>query len=172
MVDETGNSEAQIGYGTEFWLGDATGTLKELDEVTEIPFAEETADDVEVTHFKSPKRRKEYKAGMIEPGEGSIMLNYIPGSDTDKLIRAAHNDGKVRPYRAIVPAGEDASWVIDGFLIVKSRSRAVPIGDRMTQTVNVRFTGATEEESGSALPALAGDTAAATSVAAEEGAGA
>jgi hypothetical protein len=155
MADDNGNSEAQIGYGTEFWLGDASMTLVELDEVTEIPFAEETADDVEVTHFKSPKKRKEYKAGMIEPGEGTITLNYIPGSPTDVLIRGAHNDGKVRPYRAIVPAPDDKSWVIDGFLIVKSRGRAVPIGDRMTQTVNVRFTGATEEKAGAQLPALA-----------------
>ncbi|KQN91552.1 hypothetical protein ASE90_01735 [Sphingomonas sp. Leaf67] len=172
MADDNGNSEALTGYGTEFWLGDAAMVLEELDEVTEIPFAEETADDVEVTHFKSPKKRKEYKAGMIEPGEGTITLNYIPGSDTDKLIRAAHNDGKVRPYRAIVPASADTSWVIDGFLIVKSRGRAVPIGDRMTQSVNVRFTGATEEKAGGKLPALTDDTASAASVPAEEGAGA
>lgn len=154
MADANGNSEAQIGYGTEFWLANAAGTLTELDEVTEIPFAEETADDVEVTHFKSPKKRKEYKAGLIEPGEGTITMNYIPGSPTDLLIRAAQNDGKVRAYRAIVPAGDDASWIVEGFLIVKSRSRAVPIGDRMTTSVSVRFTGATDEKAGAVLPAL------------------
>lgn len=165
MADDNGNSEAQIGYGTEFWLADAAGNLTELDEVTEIPFAEETADDVEVTHFKSPKKRKEYKGGLIEPGEGTITLNYIPGSPTDLLIRAAHNDGKVRAYQARLPAPDDKSWVVDGFLIVKSRGRAVPIGDRMTQTVNVRFTGATDEAAGPALAAL-------VDAAAEEGAGA
>jgi len=145
-MDANGNSEARIGWGTEFWLANAAGTLVELDEVTEIPFAEETADDVDVTHFKSPRRRKEYKLGLIEPGDGSLMLNYIPGSDTDVLLREAHDAGTVRAYRAILPdeAGEPA-WQIDGFMLVKSRGRAVPIGDRMTQTVNVRFTGAAEE---------------------------
>lgn len=147
MADANGNSEAQIGWGTEFWLANAAGVLTELDEVTEIPFAEETADDVEVTHFKSPARRKEYKAGLIEPGEGTIMINYVPGSDTDVLLRAAHDDGKVRAYKAVLPTA-DGTWEVNGFLIVKSRARAVPIGDRMTQSINVRFTGATEEAAG------------------------
>jgi hypothetical protein len=146
-MDNDGNSEARIGWGTTFLLANAAGVLTELDEVTEIPFAEETADDVETTHFKSPKRRKEYKLGLIEPGEGTLTLNYIPGSPTDILLRAAHNDGKVRAFRAILPdeVGEP-DWQIDGFLLVKSRGRNVPIGDRMTQSVMVRFTGATDED--------------------------
>lgn len=145
-MDNNGNSEARIGAGSEFHLANAAAQLTELDEVTEIPFAEETRDDVEVTHFKSPGRRKEYKGGLIEPGEGSLMLNYIPGSATDVLLAEAHADGKARAYKAVLPdeAGEPA-WEIEGFLIVKSRGRNVPIGDRMTQTVSVRFTGATEE---------------------------
>ncbi|MGN5374592.1 phage tail tube protein [Sphingomonas hankookensis] len=147
MADAQGNSEAQIGWGSEFWLANAAGVLAELDEVTEIPFAEETADDVEVTHFKSPGRRKEYKAGMIEPGEGTLVVNYIPGSPTDVLLRAAHSDGKVRAYKAVIPDGA-AKWEVTGFLIVKSRARAVPIGDRMTQSISVRFTGATTEAQG------------------------
>ncbi len=153
-MDAQGNSEARIGWGTEFFLANAAGTLIELDEVTEIPFAEETADDVEVTHFKSPGRRKEYKPGLIEPGDGQIVVNYIPGSDTDKLIRDAHNDGKVRAYQANLPdeAGKPA-WRVEGFLYVKSRGRAVPIGDRLSQTINVRFTGVAEE---GAVPAGAG----------------
>jgi hypothetical protein len=139
-MDANGNSQAQIGWGSEFWLANAQGVLVELDEVTEIPFAEEAADDVEVTHFKSPGRRKEYKPGLIEPGDGTITLNYIPGGATDLLITEAQNSGKVRAYRTIIPAG-DGTWQVDGFLYVKSRGRAVPIGDRMTQTVSVRFTG-------------------------------
>ena len=148
-MDANGNSEAQIGWGSEFWLANATGTLIELDEVTEIPFAEETADDVEVTHFKSPGRRKEYKPGLIEPGDGTITLNYIPGSATDLLITEAKNSGNVRAFLTVIPTA-DGTWQVDGFLYVKSRGRAVPIGDRMTQTVSVRFTGASTEAAGPA----------------------
>jgi hypothetical protein len=145
-MDANGNSEASIGWGSEFWLAGADGTLVELDEVTELPFDEGAADDVEVTHFKSPGKRKEYKSGLIEPNTSTLSMNYIPGSDTDVLIREAHTAGTPRAYREII-AGEDGKpeWQIDGFLIVKSRPRVVPIGDRKMMNVNVRFTGAISE---------------------------
>lgn len=137
-------NEARIGHGSEFWLADGTGVLTELEEVTEVALPEEAIDDVEVTHMKSPGRRKEYKPGMIEPGDGQVMLNYIPGSATDILIRGAV--GQVRAFKTTLPneAGVP-SWKVEGNLYIKGRSRAVPIGDRMTTTLNVRFTGPSTE---------------------------
>jgi hypothetical protein len=145
-MDANGNSEAQIGYGSGFFLGLTEATLIELDEVTKLPFAEEMADDVEKTHFKSPGRRKEYGTGLIEPGEDTLELNYIPGSPTDLLIREAQNSGKPYLYEAYVPAPQDKWNKVSGYLIVKSRGRNIPIGDRMTQSISVRFTGASDEE--------------------------
>ncbi len=146
-MDDNGNSEAQIGYGTGFFLGLTEATMIEIDEVTKVPFAEEAADDVEKTHFKSPNRTKEYGAGLIEPGEDTLELNYIPGSPTDKMIRDAHKSGKPYRYETYLPAPDDKWWRVSGFLIVKSRGRNIPIGERMTQTVSVRFTGAAAEGS-------------------------
>lgn len=145
-MDADGNSEARIGWGTEFDLADKDGAPVELDEVTEVNLPEDTADDVDVTHFKSPGKRKEYRGGLIEGGEGSIVVNYIPGSATDKLISEAHQAGTPRAFECRLPdeTGKPA-WAIKGFLIVKSRSRAIPIGDRMSMTVSVRYTGASDE---------------------------
>jgi len=153
-MDADGNSEARIGWGSEFFLGNAAGELVELDEVTEVALPEETVDDVEVTHMKSKGKRKEYKGGMIEPGDGSVVFNYIPGSPSDTLVREAQ--GKVRAFKTTLPDEDgNPAWQVEGFLYVKSRSRAVPIGDRMTCTVAVGFTGASEES------AVAGGAAAA-----------
>lgn len=145
-MDADGNSEARIGWGTEFDLAGANGTLIELDEVTEVNLPEDTSDDVDVTHMKSPGKRKEYRGGLIEGGEGSIVVNYLPGSDTDKLITEAHRAGTPRKFQCRLPdeTGKP-TWAVDGYLIVKSRSRAIPIGDRMTMTVNVRYTGDSSE---------------------------
>lgn len=145
-MDADGNSEAQIGWGSEFHLDNAAGVLTEIGEVTGLPFAEEVADDVERTHFKSPGRRKEYVSGLIEPGDATLELNYLPGSPTDLLIAAAHRDGKVRAYKTLIPAADGGKWEITGFLYVKSRSRAVQIGDRMTMSVGVKFTGDSTEK--------------------------
>lgn len=146
-MDADGNSEATIGWGSEFHLADKDGKLIELDEVTELPFEEAESDDVEVTHFKSPGRRKEYASGLIEPGTATLGMNYIPGSPTDNLIREAHASGKPRAYREILTDGTTTKvWQIDGFLIVKSRPRTVTVGDKKQMQVNVRFTGAITEK--------------------------
>jgi len=144
-MDANGNSEALDGYGSGFFLKVGSDPWVELDEVTEIPTAEEMADDYEVTHFKSPGRKKEYKTGLTEPGEGSITVNYIAGSKTDLAIKKARDTGAVCAYESFVPAPSGKWMKTSGYLIVKSRGRAIPIGDRMTQTVNVRFTGASDE---------------------------
>lgn len=152
-MDADGNSEARSGYGTGFFLT-VGGTKIEIDEVTKVPFAEEAADDFEVTHFKSPDRRKEYRGGLIEPGEDTLEINYIPGSPTDESIRDAHTSGEVCAYETYLPAPEGKWWKVSGFLIVKSRSRAIPNNDRMTMTVNVRFTGASGEAEATSQPVI------------------
>jgi len=143
-MDANGNSEAQDGYGSGFFLR-VGGVWVEMDEVTDIPIADPTADDYEVTHFKSPGKTKEYRSGWNEPGEGSLVVNYIAGSPTDVALKEARASGEVCPYESYVPAPDDKWMKTEGFLIVKSRGRAIPMADRMQQTVNVRFTGAPTE---------------------------
>jgi len=146
-MDDNGNSEAIIAWGNEFHLADKDDELVELDEVQEIPIGEDEAEDVDVTHMKSPGRRKEYTSGLIEPGTATLSMNYIPGSPTDTLIREAHAAGKPRRYREFLTDGTTKKiWQIDGFLLVKSRPRTVTVGAVMKLQVNVRFTGAMTEK--------------------------
>lgn len=139
---------AKIGYGAEFHLDNASNVLTELGEITAISLPNPQQADVEATHFKSPNRRREYIAGLIEDGEGTFEMNYDPGSATDALIRAALSDGVTRGYKIVVPDSVD-TWEITGDCIVKGYERRVPIDDRMTATLTVRFTGASSEAAGS-----------------------
>lgn len=135
---------ARIGYGTEFYLDDAMGALTKLDEVLSVTPPNPQVADVEATHMTSPNRRREYIAGLIEDGEGTFEFNYVPGNATDDLIQAALSDGAVRSYKIILPDGT-SGWEITGDCIVKGWVRNVPIDDRMTATLTVRFTGASNE---------------------------
>lgn len=145
-MDADGNSEARIGWGSGTKVAKPDGTMFELDEVTAVLLPEETVDDVEVTHMKSPGRSKEYKPGLGDGGDGSLELNYIPGSPTDLLLRELQTSRRVAAFETTLPdeAGEPA-WLCTGWFYVKGRSRAVAAGDRMACTVSVRFTGASEE---------------------------
>lgn len=144
-MDANGNSEALTGWGAGFFMGATPATAVEISEVTKIPFAEQKAEKWEKTHYKSPGRRKEFGAGMIDPGEDTLEVNYIPGSTTDLLLTAAHNAGTPYYYETFLPAPGNKWWKISGYLIVLSRGRAVPIEGAMKQTINVAFTGASSE---------------------------
>lgn len=136
-------TEALIGYGTEFWLSNLS-TLVRMDEVLSVTTPNPQVSEVEATHFRSPNRRREYIAGLIEDGEGSIEMNYVAGGTTDELLRDALNDGLARDYMISIPTITGA-WEITGQCIVKSYERNIPMDDRMTATVTVRFTGESTE---------------------------
>lgn len=134
-----------IGWGAEFQLHNGTA-LTALVGVFEMSVPNEQADDVEITHFKSTGKKREYIQGLIETGEGTISMNYVPGSATDILCRAAKDAGDTRAFKIVLPddAG-DPLWEIDGFCYVKGYERDIPVDDRMTATLTVKYTGAITE---------------------------
>lgn len=142
-------TEAQIGLGTEFWLDNNAGTpvLTKLGEILGVTPPNPQTHEVEATHMASPNRRREYISGLIEDGEGSFEMNYVPGSTTDALIRGAQASGLSKNYKIVLPDGA-GTWEITGTCIVKGYERKVPIDDRMTATLTVRFTGASDEAAG------------------------
>lgn len=137
-------TEALIGYGTEFWLDNASGVLTQLDEVLAVTPPNPQVTDVEATHMLSANRRREYISGLIEDGEGTFEFNYVAGGATDLLVQAAINDGVARSYKIVIPDGA-TGWEITGDCIAKGWERNIPIDDRMTATLTVRFTGASVE---------------------------
>lgn len=138
-------TDARIGWGAEFWLENNSAVLTQLEEIISVTPPNSQTDDVEATHMQSPNRRREYIAGLIEDGEGTFEMNYVPGSTTDALIRQAQTEGDDREYRIVIPDGA-FGWKIEGLCIIKGYERATPIDDRMTATLTVRFTGAASEE--------------------------
>lgn len=134
-------TEARIGWGVEVWLDNASDALTQLDECIAIGLPNSQVEDVEATHMLSPNRRREYIAGLIDDGEGTFEFNLVPGGATDLLIQAAVDDGVARDYEVIIPDGAYGQKFA-GDCIVKGYERTVPIDDRMTATMTVRFTGA------------------------------
>lgn len=140
-------TEAQIGYLSEFWLDDAVGALTELGEILSVTPPNPQTAQVEATHMKSPDRRREFIAGLIDDGEGTFQMNYVPGSASDVLIRAAQTDGVTRSYKIVIPDGA-GTWEVTGDCIVTGYQRDIPIDDRMTATMTVKFSGASTEAAG------------------------
>lgn len=130
-----------IGWGTEFSLHNGTA-LTELEGVFNIGIPEATTDDVEITHYKSAGRYREFIAGLKDRGEFQVEMNYVPGSPTDLLCQAALAAGDRRPFQSVLPDDEgEPAWAIDGTAYAKGYTRAVPVDDRLTAVLTMRVSG-------------------------------
>ncbi len=136
-------TKAKIGHGSAFSLHNGTA-LTEISEVTAMELPQEVVDAIEATHFKSPGAKREYIAGLIETGEGAIEMNFVAGDATDVLIRAAVAARASKAYKFSIPA-TTGLWEVSGNCIPLTYVRGIPIGDRMTATLTVKFTGDTTE---------------------------
>lgn len=134
---------ANIGYGSTVEVEDSSSPPQfvSLGEVTDITPPSSTVDQVDVTHMLSPNRRREFIDGLIDPGECSFTINYVPGSDGDNVLLGILNtpvgESRVRGVRITYPNG-----VIDTFdANLQSYEPTIPTDDKMTAAVSFRVTG-------------------------------
>ena len=136
-------TQAMIGFGSTFSIADSNSSpfdWIDLGEVTDITPPSATVDQIDVTHMTSPGGRREFVPGLIDPGECSFTLNYIPGSAGDVVllaILAADPADRARSCRIIYPNGY--SDVFTG--VIQSYQPTVPTGDKMTAEVGFKVSG-------------------------------
>src|SRR5262245_17287934 len=138
------DSGAMLGYGSEFLLvSDSSPDLYvALGEVYNITPPSATLDQIDVTHMQSPDRRREFISGLIDGGECSCEMNFIPGSTTDQrlleLLGLPVGASRRRAARIVYP--NHVYWAFNveltGYEITD------PHDDKMTATATFKVTGA------------------------------
>lgn len=136
-------SQAMIGYGCKFEIGenaDSPSNFTELGEVTNITFPSATTDMVDVTHMQSPGGIREFVPGLIDPGECSFEMNFVPGStaeNTLNAILALAPSLRVRFCRITTPN----SYYYEFLALLMTFEKTAPTDDKMTATVTFKVTG-------------------------------
>jgi hypothetical protein len=129
--------DGKIGYGSMVRIGvGVTPTWTELAFVGDIEMPDEQVDEVEITHMKSPGRRKQFIAGLIDGGEVGVPMNYIPGSASDLLLISLKASGETVQVEITLTA-TGTPEVYAGFL--KGYARTAPINDKMMATATFRL---------------------------------
>lgn len=144
-------SDVETGHGTEFWLWDPTHTpsaaLVELDELLDVPLPSGAKELIETSHMKT-QGNKTYITNPLSDGEeADLRINYVPGSPTDILLRAAKADGVARDYKIVLKVGDD-TWEITGEIVVRDYQRSNPMGDRRTAVARIKWVGEESEAAG------------------------
>jgi hypothetical protein len=149
-------TEARIGWGGKIYLStdNTEANLVQLQEVTDCTFPSDEVDEVEATHLQSPGRRREYISGLIDGGEVTVNMNYVPGGATDLLLTAAKEAGTTRKVRFVIPSDDgtgSADWniVTSGFVKKYAPDGMTP-GEKISATATLRITGDLEQGAGAA----------------------
>ncbi|NDK37128.1 phage tail tube protein, partial [Rhodovulum sulfidophilum] len=82
-------------------------------------------------------RTKEFRPGLLDPGECSVTMNWIEGSATDNLLIGLKASGNVRQIRVTFPGG--TVWVFEGWL--KSYVPPATVGEFQEVSASFRVTG-------------------------------
>jgi predicted secreted protein len=136
-------SNALLGYGSVFEIvSDSSPDLfVALAEVKSITPPSIDVDQVEVTHMQSPNRYREFISGLLDGGEASFEMNFVPGSTSDdrlfELLNLPTGVSRRRACRISYPNG--VTWSFDAE--VTGYEPDVPFDDAMVATVTLKVTG-------------------------------
>ena len=132
-------TDARIGYGTKYAIKAtaAAASFTDIAEVTSVTPGASSADRIDATHMLSPGRRREYIAGLIDNGEASFEINWVPGNATDELLRGLMDSGETTPHQITFPNGVTVTF--DG--AITGYEKDIPVDDRMTATITVAVSG-------------------------------
>lgn len=135
---------ARSGFGTLLKMGDGGGpevftAIAELTNVTTPAFTRATID---ATHHTSPGGVREFIANLIDPGEVTLTVNWIPSSPTQDqttgLLKAAL-DGVTRNWQLVIPSSPAVTWNFKAF--VTAFTGATPMDDKMSASVTMKVSG-------------------------------
>lgn len=110
-----------------------------------------------MTHFQSPGRTREFISGLQDGGTVSVSMNYTANGTSDQRIEALKLAGTVLAMRITYPNAVTVTFAA----AVQSYSKALPVDDRMTATMEVKVAGAITIAPGAApvneiLPSISG----------------
>jgi hypothetical protein len=133
-------SAAIIGYLSKYEISTTDGgsIYTEIGELTDFSLPQDEVDDVEVTHYQSPNKTREYIAGLITPGDSEFTINWIPGNATDVLVRGLKVSGARRNHRVSFPNGVKVTFPA----YIKGVSPTAPIDDKLSNVISVKKAGA------------------------------
>lgn len=135
------------GLGARFFFKSPEVEIADLMGVTP---PSSTVETIDTTTHGSPGGVREFIAGLVDAGEGSIRVNWIPGSASDVALAAALAARAVEPFRINVPATTDTRDFIGNCVVTGYEKDEVVIDDKMTAVLSIKASGLITEAAGSA----------------------
>lgn len=124
---------ATSGYSCTFKKG-STATA----EVTNITGPGMSRNMIDATHLTSPDQVKEYIAGLIDGGQVTLDLNWLPTDATQLAFLTDFLAGTTQSYSIVWSDAGPTTWAFSGK--VQAISPTAPKDDRLSATVTIQLT--------------------------------
>lgn len=136
-------SGAVAAFGTLLKLGTTNTTaavFSTIAEVGDIEGPNDSVDTIEVTNHSSSGAMKEFIAGLIDPGEVSFPINWIPSDathDETTGLESVKNARALRHYQITFP---DSTKCEFSALCTKF-ARKAPVSGKMSADITLKISG-------------------------------
>lgn len=128
-----------IGWGARLRIGRGLpAVFTALVGHGDFDFPQAQAEDIDVTSHSSPNRTKEFIPGIIDNGEISVPIDYIPNNEQDQLLRYLQQTGELIQIE-ITPGGVSTPEIYAGY--VRQYTRSAPVQGKSTATLVFRING-------------------------------
>lgn len=127
-----------IGHGSfiEFSIDGGT-TFNKITRIKSFTFPSKTFEDVDVTHFESPNREKEFITGLADLGEVTVTHSYTPDDGAGTNLDAQINDalGSSIQVRFTINGGQARTFNAT----LKGYQPNIPMDDEMVADLALRI---------------------------------
>jgi predicted secreted protein len=137
-------SSAVFAHGTLLKAGNgaATEVFTTIAEVTSIGGPGLALDPIEVTNMDSTNGWREFIGGLLDGGEVSISINYLPTNATHNASNGLINDMENRTKRNLQLIFSDGSSTTFSFTaLVTAFEPTAPVDGALTADVTLKVTG-------------------------------
>lgn len=134
-----------FGFGTLLKVGDGaspevfTSVAEVIGPITGPGIG---VDSVEVTDTESPNTHREYIPGLVDAGEISFDMNFLPQDSTQDETNGLISLAQARTtknFQIVYSDTSNSTWAITGF--ITSLEPTAPIDDRATMSCTIKITG-------------------------------
>lgn len=94
---------------------------------------------IDATHLNSPSQAKEFIAGLIDAGEVSLDLNWLPSDATHAALFNDLMAGTKDTYSIVWPNAGPTTWTFTA--LVTAFSPTAPKDDRLSASATLKLSG-------------------------------
>lgn len=133
-------SQATSGFGCLLKRGDGASpeVFSTIAEVTGFSGPGEKLDMIECTHMESPNSYKEYIPSLLDAGEISFDINFLPAHTTQTGLRSDMTGRTKRNFQIIWSDTGTTTYSFAGY--ITSFQPSAKINDKLSASVTIKVT--------------------------------